>query len=328
MSDGKPTITSPPWKHISQVYNEGLQYMVARKKGEIKSIETPWERFNDAGMGGIEWNTITVIAARPAAGKTLLTSQITREAHFRNPTQDFAVLDFQFEMLGRTMAMREFSAHLGKTMKEIASADKLHGPALNEDIEAAYKYCKANENRQIYVVDRPVTVEDFKRIVRSFVKHIGKPVLVTVDHSVLFRKNASEKDKFEMLYNLGEALTELKKELPVTFIVLSQLNRDVQDKDRLKEGTAGNYLKDTDIFGADALLQHADMVVGLNRPYNLHLPVYGPEQYIMTPNTLVMHFLKVRNGDPRISFFEAQFDKMRIIETEPPPTKKSTFSSK
>jgi|688.fasta_scaffold394759_2 replicative DNA helicase len=317
MIDSKPITT--PWKHISQVYQEGLHYMRNRQKGKIKSIETPWDRFNDAGMGGIEWNTITVIAARPAAGKTLMTSQITREAHFRNPDQDFAILDFQFEMLGRTMAMREFSAHLGKSMKYIASADKSKGPILDEEIRAAFEYCKMNENRQIYVVDKPTTIEQFKHVVKSFQKHIGKPVLVTIDHSVLFKKNATEKDKFEMLYNLGEALTELKKEIPCAFIVLSQLNREIQDKDRLKEGSAGNYIKDTDIFGADAMLQHADLVVGINRPYHLHLPFYGPEQFIMKPETLVMHFLKVRNGDPRISFFEAQFDKMRIVETEPPP---------
>lgn len=308
-----------PWKHITDVYQDGLKYMRARQTGEIQSIVTPWERFNDAGMGGIEWNTITVIGARPASGKTVLASQITREAHTLNPTQDFAILEFQFEMLSRTMAMREFASVLGKSMKYLASADKLYGPVLNSELSEAQRYSMLHGKKELYVVEKPMTVEEFKRTVRQFHSMVRKNVLVTVDHSVLFRKAASEKDKFEMLYNLGEALTELKKEIPVAFVVLSQLNRDLQDKDRLREGTAGNYIKDTDIFGADALLQHSDMLIGLNRPYHLNLQVYGPEQFIVQPNTLAMHFLKVRNGDPRVSFFEAQFDKMRIVETGPPP---------
>jgi KaiC/GvpD/RAD55 family RecA-like ATPase len=50
--------------------------------GEIKSLITPWEKFNDAGTGGIEWNTMTVIGGRPASGKTLIVEQIVRESFF------------------------------------------------------------------------------------------------------------------------------------------------------------------------------------------------------------------------------------------------------
>jgi hypothetical protein len=33
-----------------------------------------------------------------------------------------------------------------------------------------------------------------------------------------------------------------------------------------------------------------------------------------------MHFLKARNGDNRMSFFKAQFEKMSVTEMETPAT--------
>jgi replicative DNA helicase len=91
--------------------------------------------------------------------------------------------------------------------------------------------------------------------------------LVTIDHSALFKIGSKFKDKFEMLYGLGEALTDMKKKFPIAFLVLSQLNRNVEHPDRAKDGQYGNYILDSDIYGSDALLQHADVVLGINRPF-------------------------------------------------------------
>lgn len=50
------------------------------------------------------------------------------------------------------------------------------------------------------------------------------------------------------------------------FIVLSQLNRNVDNPERNEDGKYSNYILESDIFGGDALLQHADTVIGINRP--------------------------------------------------------------
>ncbi len=95
-----------------------------------------------------------------------------------------------------------------------------------------------------------------------------------------------------MLYQLGEELTKLKRKLPIIFIILSQLNRNVDSPDRAENGKYGNYILDSDIFGGDALLQHADMLIGINRPAHRKIEYYGPERYIIADDTvLVAHFL-------------------------------------
>jgi len=298
------------WLHISEVYKQGLEYLKGRKEGKIQSIRTPWPTFNEAVMDGLEWNTITVIAGRPGSGKTLVSDQITREAFSLNPNQDFAVLDCQWEMLPRTMAIRELSGALKMSMRQLNSTEAALG---EEEFKAARRYCESKRHLPIFMIESPKTVPLFERIIEGFCEqHPDKKVMVRIDHSVLFRKDASEQDKFDTLNNLGETLTRMKKKLPVLFLVLSQLNRNPETFERLKEGSHGNYLYDSDLYGADALLQHTDILVMINRPAKYNLKYYGPEQFEVHQDLLAFHFNKVRNGDPRLIFFQAQFQYMRV----------------
>jgi replicative DNA helicase len=320
--------TKKEWLSIYDVYKQGLLYLKGRKEGVIKSVRTPWQSFNDASMNGLEWNTITVIAGRPGSGKTLISDQIIRESFDLNPDQHFAVLDCQWEMLPRSMAIRELSGALKMNMKALNSAEQ---PLGDDVFEQAKRYCARKKELPIFMVDTPRTVPVFERLVEAFCEqHPDKKVIVRVDHSVLVRKDPSEKDKFDTLHNLGEALTRMKKRLPVLFLILSQLNRSPELSERLKEGTHGNYLFDSDLYGADALLQHTDILVMINRPAKYNLKYYGPEQFEVHPNLLAFHFNKVRNGDPRLIFFHAEFEYMRVRDYPAgflPPRKQSRFQS-
>ena len=123
-----------------------------------------------------------------------------------------------------------------------------------------------------------------------------------------------------MLYEFGEMLTEIKRVYPITMIVLSQLNRSVESPERNEDGKYGNYVLDSDIFGADALLQHSDTLIGINRPGLKKIKFYGPDRFIIPDDsTIVFHFLKSRNGDTRISFFKLDKQLMKIVEIDTPP---------
>jgi replicative DNA helicase len=94
---------------LSVINQKGLDYIEKRKTGQIKSVKTPWNTINDVTMGGFEWGTISVVAARSGGGKTTFMLELTRSVHDLNPTQDFIVLDFQFEMTDEKIALREYS---------------------------------------------------------------------------------------------------------------------------------------------------------------------------------------------------------------------------
>ena len=328
-----------PWKKQKTGFEESLVYLKGRKEGLIKSIKTPWSKFNDATTDGIEWHSMTVIGGRPGSGKTLMKDQLIKEAFPLNPAENFRVLEFQLEMLARTSAIRAYSSELGVSYKYLCSAD---GELSSDDLKKCFEYAKKRVKYPIDIVDTPPTVEEFKSIVDEYMnshsKYIHKTIkrengeeivklkeytktIITLDHSILIKSSKFHKGKQDTLYELGETLTELKKKYPIAFIVLSQLNRGIDKPERNEDGKYGNYILESDIFGADALLQHADLVVGLNRPGKQKIRFYGPDKYIIdNDKILVMHFLKCRNGDVRMSFFNAAFHKMSIEELDTPPT--------
>lgn len=324
------------WNSQREGFQESLKYLQGRMHGHIKSLKTPWPKFNDATTDGIEWNTLTVIGGRPASGKTLIAEQIVRESFPLNPGENFRVLQFQFEMLARTSAIREYSSIIGRSYKYLCSAD---GKLSDYDLQRCYDYAKEKVKYPIDVVEKPCTIEEFKEIVRDYVlshathdtdgNMILPKVLITIDHSLLFKKASFEKDKHDMLNNLGEALTLLKRQFPISFIVLSQLNRNIDSPERNEEGKYGNYVLESDLFGADALLQHADTVIGINRPAKQKIRFYGPDRYVIEDDrVLVLHFLKCRNGDTRLSFFRAEFEKMKIVEMITPPQQEKKLTTK
>lgn len=306
------------WLSRKEGFKNALDYIQGRSSGKISSLITPWAKFNDATTNGIEWKTLNVIAGRPGSFKTGLKDQIIRESFALNPTQNFRVLEFSFEMIMQTSCLRDFSSELGVSYKYLCSAEQ--NKVTKDEMMRCYELAKRKAELPIDVVEDPCTVSEMKDIIDAYIHEYQTPTIVTVDHSVLLKKQPY-KDKLEMLYSFGEMLTDVKRKYPVTFIVLSQLNRGIESPERNEEGKYGNYILDSDIFGGDALLQHADLLVGLNRPAKQKIRFYGPDRYIIEDDTvLVMHFLKCRNGDNRMSFFKAEFDKMRVSEMETPPT--------
>ena len=327
------------WKGEKEGFEESLRYLQGRMRKEIKSLKTPWAKWNDAGTDGLEWNSTIVIGGRPGAGKTLIKDQIVRNAFSLNPGEDIRILEFKLEMVARTSAIREYSSILGRTYKYLCSAE---GTLLHADLLKCHAYAKERIKYPIDVVDEPCTVKEFTQIIIEYMeshattemipsinpenpnptqKKTYKKTMITLDHTILLKKSEYEKDKMDMLYNLGEALTNLKRKYPIIFIILSQLNRNIDNPERAEDGRYGNYVLESDFFGADAMLQHADMLIGINRPAKQKIRFYGPDRYIITDEmTLVAHFLKCRNGDTRMSFFKAEFEKMQISEMSTPPT--------
>jgi replicative DNA helicase len=294
----------------------------ARRKGELKSLRSGWPKFNDAFCDGLEWRTITVVGARPGTGKTLFMEQLISDIIEHNADQEFRVLKFQMEMLDETNGIRKLSLNTKSDYNTLMSK----GEPVDEKI--FYKcvdfYEKSINNDFIDVIYDACTIDEMCATIHYYMeqqkindKYMN--TLVTIDHSTLFKVAKGQKDKFEMLYALGEALTMMKKKYPVAFLVLSQLNRNIDNPDRARDGEYGNYVLDSDIFGSDALLQHADVVLGINKPSLRKIRQYGPERFIISDeDTLAFHFLKSRNGTTRLSFFKLDRDTMRIIEIETP----------
>jgi replicative DNA helicase len=321
------------WISHKDHYQDALRYMRGRQKGTIHTFKTPWPTFNDCTMQGLEFNTITLVGARPASGKTLFVDQIIREGFALNPGLSLRVLSFQLEMFGRTSKIREFSSVTGLSYKELCSSSEEGVVIADKFIKQCHQYAINAAKYPIDIIDEAVSVKEFRtEIMQYMAKHAttvtdadGKETkhythtVITLDHSVLIKKVKEESSKQEMLANLGEVCTELKKKYPIAFILLTQLNRDTDRPERNENGKYGNYILESDIYGGDGLLQHADIVVGINRPAKRNISYYGPDRYIIEDdNTLVFHWIKSRNGQTGLTFYKAEFARMQIAEMDTP----------
>jgi replicative DNA helicase len=310
---------------------KALAKMAARSRGDIKSLRSAWPKFNDAFCDGLEWRTITVVGARPGTGKTLFMEQLISDIIEMNRDQRFRVLKFQMEMVDETSGIRKFSLNTGADYNTLMSKGKKIDKTLYAKCQDYYDNTAHKDI--IDVIYDACTVDEMCATIHYQMQKHSKFIvdadgnqkkeytnmLVAIDHSALFKNGKGQKDKFEMLGALGEALTMLKKKYPVAFVVLSQLNRNIDDPKRAVDGDYGNYVLDSDIYGSDALLQHADVVLGINKPSLRKIRQYGPDRYIINDeDILAFHFLKSRNGTTRISFFKLDREQMRIVEIPTP----------
>lgn len=318
---------SVKWKPRGKTYEEAMDYIKGRRTGAITSLKTRWEKFNHAGIDGIEIHSTVIIGGRPGSLKSALKDQIIRDAFEYNPNLKFRVLDVQMEMVGRVTALRELSSATGKSYKYLCSAE---GQINKEDYVKCEEYGKLKGDHSKYpvdVIEESYTVAEFANIVDEYMEaHKDEngnyvPTVIAIDHSILFLQASDESGLNDTLMNLGKMATAKKRKYPIIFIILSQLNRNVERDGRNDEKKYGNYIVGSDIFGGDGLLMSADIVIGIDRPALRNIQFFGPPGFIISgEDDLIMRWIKCRNGQDQLSFFKVDFKSMTIYETEPPPT--------
>lgn len=293
-----------PFIPIREAARQELRYIKGRIDGNIKSLKTPWAGFNKAGMNGIEWGSIVTIAGMSGSGKTAILNELETGLFEMNPDEKFAVLSFNFEMMARRLVGRKISKNLNKTVKQIYSADlveKEKNITLNE-YQKAIEYAKEISNKPVWYVDIPGTVQEIKNTIEHFgirmEENLDKGILVTLDHSILVRKS-NEQNQLETLYELAAMFNEMKKKIKSSYIIVSQLNRNIESVERIQNKNL-HYPQKSDVFGADALYQYSDIFMITHRPEMLNLRAYGPLD-LPVEGVIYWHYIKTRDGDPAVS---------------------------
>jgi replicative DNA helicase len=203
-------------KSYLSVLEKGLRYVEKRRNGDIKSLRTPWPGFNSAGIAGLEWGSMLTIGARPGAGKTMLVSQILREAHRLNPDQKFNILEFQFEMGDEQYAARQFAGEVAEDYGVILSTNRQLDQFIIERINQYIEDVRYAQSQGIMreLISQPLTHFEIEEAIKeTYIEGGNRPLIVTIDHSWLIKKSGAEKDKFDVLYNTAEMLMKLKNQL-------------------------------------------------------------------------------------------------------------------
>jgi replicative DNA helicase len=326
-----------PFRHISQAATQTVQYIDGRRKGEIKSLKVSHSKLNECTLDGFEWNKIITLAGLSGSGKSLIAEQWKRDLVTLNPEEDFDILSFEFEMLAKDQVARNLSGKLNKSTKQIFSANGY--TVSDEEFTQIQNAAQELAKYPIYYVDISGTVEEIRNTIIKFSekqKHAesDKGLVVTIDH-ILLTKGKQGEAEMQIIKQLYTMCIEMRKLYEhrghkILFILLSQLNRDIEGKEERVLNPKLHYPQKTDIFGSSYAFFSSDYVIISHRPakipgilhyglpydgYPKGLPTICPDD--PSKDMIYWHVLKNRGDEDRVLMMVEDFANSRVIDYIP-----------
>ncbi|WFB36080.1 replicative DNA helicase [Kiritimatiellota bacterium B12222] len=250
----------------------------------------------DKMLHGLKPTEMIVLAARPSMGKTSLALNIAENVAMGagDPEKrQRGVAVFSLEMSAGSLVQRMICCRarvsMGKVMSGTLPAE-LHSRLMNagEELKTAPIYIDDSGGLDV--------LEMRARARRLKAKH--DLAFIVVDYLQIAHCAKQSKDGWQReVAGISMELKSMAKELNVPVMVLSQLSRDAEKRDR----TSG-VPKLSDLRDSGAIEQDADVVMLLRRPAR-----YPGDPRAQEPNLAIVDIAKNRNGavgEVELSFFE------------------------
>lgn len=248
---------------------EGFKELYKLQNKKTLLVKTS-EEMIDCHIGGLLSGDAILLAGAPGAGKSetlyrMVEKMMSVEV---NPlAENFVSLEFSMEMRMLNKLLRSTHNLLGKKKSKI-----LFETFNEEESKKVKDYYDNLQDDRRYVVQAPVTPDDFYKMTRDFcIKHSDKDaILLSVDHLLLFTGS----DKQSVLEKISEYVNLLKLEFNnVYFILLSQLNRSYNAiiKDKSNDMFPTNSL----VYGSSFMEQLCSYIVIITNPFK-----QGVSQYL------------------------------------------------
>lgn len=198
-------------------------------KGKMTGYKTGFGRL-DFYTDGIQPNLI-IIGARPSIGKTALLETLMINISKLN---DVPVALFEIEMTDVAIGIRAISGEANLNTRQIRSG------FINK-IDRKESYIKMGEamvtlsGLKFYLDDKTSDITKLASRIRYMARCLGVKVF-GIDHLSLIKSPETRKPRHEQMADIIGVLRELKKELGVTIILLSQLTRTAEgEKPKLND---------------------------------------------------------------------------------------------
>lgn len=302
------------WIHISKVSRRVEDYIDKRRKGLIKSLRTGFPKLDSCNIGGFEWGSTITVGGRPSVGKSAFSECMIR-GFLENNEPDFDILDFSWEMSPDVILRRNLSNDFRRSYKYMCSAQ--NNTLSDEEMHRVSELLRGKyENLPIWYVEKPNTIDEFAKIVRSFRDEKKRNLVVRVDHTILAKMSRHHGgDRVTMLLDLLGTANDIKKESNVIFLFLTQMNREFVN--RQESYTDKAYPQQSDVFGGDATSMYSETMILLNRPAMFNISFYGNRKsgVPVDKHDMFAHIVKSRNAEPNLMIrFIEDFENMSIKE--------------
>jgi replicative DNA helicase len=255
-------------QQVGVVATEAFAEMAKLQKGTKLLLRTG-EEMLDCHLGTLLPGDCVLIAGAPSSGKSetlyrMIEKIMSKEV---NPNaENFVSLEFSMEMKMLNKLLRTTHNLLGKKKSKI-----LFEEFNEEESEKVKKYYESLQDNRRFVVQSPVTPEDFYKMTRDFcIKHKdADSIILSADHILLFVGS----DKQAVLEKISEFINLLKLEFNnVYFLLLSQINRI--HSGNIKEKSNDMMPNNSWIFGSSFMEQLASYIIIITNPFKQSVTQY------------------------------------------------------
>ena len=210
----------------------------------------------DARLGGLHKSDLVIIAGRPSMGKTALATNIAFHAakNIQKKNLKSSVAFFSLEMSSEQLSTRILSEQ-----SKIRSNDIRRGKVAEREFEQFIETSKNISDLPLYIDETPaITIAAMSNRARRIKRLFGLDLIV-VDYIQLMKSGSFRNDgRVQEISEITQGLKALAKQLDVPVLALSQLSRQVEQRDDKKPQLS-------DLRESGSIEQDADVVMFVYR---------------------------------------------------------------
>ena len=209
-----------------------------KREGKIAGVPTGFKDL-DKKLGGLHKSDLIIIAGRPSMGKTALGTNIAFNCAFKyqeekDEFENKKIIDggkvafFSLEMSSEQLATRILAE------RTKISGDKMRKAELNkDDFNKIAKSSAELENLNLIIDDNPVLTIPILRARARRLKRLHDINLIIIDYLQLMSSSSNNRNdgRVQEISEITRGLKSIAKELNIPIIALSQLSRQVEQRE-------------------------------------------------------------------------------------------------
>ena len=281
---------------------EEAERRIAKSVNGVTGIPTGLTEL-DKKTGGLQDNDLIVIAARPSVGKTAFALHLARHAALAGNAVAVYSLEMQGERLGHRWLMAACNINPYRWRNGIPNP---------QEVAEARTTASGLAQLPIYVDDSSSVSMDHIRSSARLLKSRKQCDMIIIDYLQLCDMSTKQvnRNREQEVAQATRKAKLLAKELHIPVVLLSQLNRE-------SENRPGGRPELAHLRESGAIEQDADIVILLYRPAMLHIPTDRESGY-PTEGLGVAIVAKQRNGETGNVYFGHNQSITKFYDYVPP----------
>ena len=253
------------FKSFLKALREAVQVANAahHRDGNLAGISTGFIDL-DKKMGGLHSSDLIILAGRPSMGKTSLATNIAyniAKSFKKNDNADGTSETVNGGIVGfysLEMSAEQLAARILSETAEIPSEQIRRGDMTESEFRRFVEAAKSIESSPLFIDDTPaLTIAQLASRARRLKRTHGLDALI-IDYLQLVRAGSSRDNRVNEISEITQGLKAIAKELNIPVIALSQLSRQVENRDDKRPQLA-------DLRESGSIEQDADVVLFVYR---------------------------------------------------------------